>query len=82
MQDEYLRVLVAQLHVMLLWTIAREKYGKSVAVLTDAESKDVQDTAYAQIRYFAAVITPEKVKEIVSPLPPEATLPPTGGRVH
>jgi hypothetical protein len=81
MQDEYLRVLVAQLHVMLLWTIAREKFGKAVSALSEAESKDVQDMAYAQIRYFAAVITPEKIQEIISPLKPGA-IPPSGTQIR
>lgn len=82
--DDHQRVLIAQLHVMLLWTIARERFGVSLSLLTEEQSKDVQDTAYAQMRYFAAVITPEKIAELVSPLPPEATMPmvPPGSKIQ
>jgi hypothetical protein len=81
MQDEYLRVLTAQLHVMLLWTISRERFGKSYAALTAQESQEIDNAAYGQTRYFASLLTPEKVKEMCSPLPPEATIP-TGGKIH
>lgn len=69
MQDEYLRLLNAQMHVMLIWTIARERFGKGVHELTEEQSKQAQDMAYTQVRFFGALMTPERVKEMNSPLP-------------
>jgi hypothetical protein len=81
MADEYLRLLTGQLQVMLLWTISRERFGLPYNGLDPEQEKIVLDLAYSQVRFFASVLTPEKVAEMNTPFPPEVLFPP-GGKVH
>lgn len=79
--NEYLRLLAGHVHVLLLWTIAREVHGTSLDKLTTAQDKEVQNLAYQQVRYFTSALTPELVKEMCTPMPPEA-LAPISGKVN
>jgi hypothetical protein len=68
-QTNLLRLLAAQVQTLLLLTLARDRFGKGLADLTDEEMTDAQAGVDAAVRLYAAKLTPQIVAEMMK-LPP------------
>jgi hypothetical protein len=69
MQEEYLRVLTAHLHTLLIWTIAAQHFGKSYLALEQEQMNKVEDAAYRMTVHYYRAYTPDLIKDLAKSMP-------------
>jgi len=68
-QTNLLRVLCAQLHSLLLLTIAQEKFGKGYMKLSPIEQHEAENATASVVTHFSSRLTSEAVNAILNPTP-------------
>lgn len=51
-ENKLLQMLTTQLHVMLVWTISRERFGRGYHELEDHEKEQVEGIVIGMIRHY------------------------------
>jgi hypothetical protein len=70
MSEEYLRTIAAHFYAVLVMQIAREKFGKSLFVLSPDQERECQNQAYAMVRLGYVSLSPEAIRKMAEPDPP------------
>jgi hypothetical protein len=72
-----LRLLVAELHTVVVLTLSVQVYGKPFLALTDVERADIEQKAANMRLPYTSQLTEEGVRKLL-----ETVLPPDSGQVH
>lgn len=67
--NDYLRVISGQLHALLAFQFAREKFGKGYLELTAAQVKEVEDLVASAIEHYAEYYSSEHIMKVLGPYP-------------